>query len=315
VPVESPTKRLSSGNCITARTHRSTDLPNSMISNSSASVMALRQLAAANRPDGVHAYWLLDQSSLPQGKWLKRLVGRAAWVDVLSGESEDVFNGATPILLSASGACATPRFVDALYEAARFANSVSLIDSTLNLIELQVMLCDNARIELPDAFEALLRHFDTRTLPLLPRLLRASQYGSFMQAISRWVYIDRWGQPQLMPAAQPAPMDQASQQLRLVLDEKQEAELIDDGLTDAVIDMLLTQQHPSLKELSPPEQFDAVEPLIQISRTQEMNEPLEAFAFVASALEHGADFNQREPWLSRMRQYRAKQCSLEEVFE
>jgi Domain of unknown function (DUF4123) len=277
--------------------------------------MALRQLAAENRPDEVHAYWLLDQSSLPQGKWLKRLVGQAAWVDVLSGESENVFNGATPILLSASGACATPRFVDALYEAARFANSVSLIDSTLNLIELQVMLRDKARIELPDAFEALLRYFDTRTLPLLPRLLHAWQYDSFMRAITRWAYIDRWGQPQLMPAAQFAPKDQASQQLRLVLDEKQEAELIDDGLTDAVIDMLLTQQHPSLKELSPPEQFDAVEPLIQNSRAQEMTEPLEAFAFVNCALEHSADFNQREPWLSRMKQYHAKQCSLEEVFE
>jgi Domain of unknown function (DUF4123) len=284
------------------------------IDSSATPTSALHQLASESRPDGVRAYWLLDQSSLPQGSWLKRLVGQTAWVDVLSGESEIAFNGATPILVSASGACATPHFVEAVCRAGRYANSVSLIDSALNLHELRDLLHQNARIELPDAFEAVLRYFDTRTLPFLPQLLHALQYAVFMRSILRWAYLDRRGQLKFMPTAQSSPDAQDAQRMRLVFDEKQEAQLIDDGLTDAVIDMLLTQQHIALQELSPPEQFDVIDPLIQRARAQEMTEPLEAFAFVAGALEQGVDFNQREPWLSRLRQYRAKQCSLEEVF-
>jgi hypothetical protein len=275
---------------------------------------AFHQLATTARLDGVHGYWLLDQSSLPQGAWLKRLVGHGLWVDVLSGKSETAFNGASPVLVSASGACATPQFVKSLYRTARFANSVSLIDSELTLGELQVVLCENARIELPEAFEAVLRYFDTRTLPLLPRLLHPLQYAAFMRASSRWAYLDRWGEPRFMPAAQPLSQEQASQPGRLVLDEAQETQLIDDGLTDAVIDMLLTQHHPALSELTPPEQFDVVGPLVKNAEAAGLTEPPQAFAFVATALEHGASFDQREPWSSRLKQYRAQQCSLEAVF-
>lgn len=279
------------------------------------STLSLLQQAVNTKADGTKAYWLLDQSSLPQGTWLKRLVGQSNWVDVLGGTSEATFNGATPILVTASGACATPRFVEALYRAGRFANSVSLVHSALNLAALQDLMHQSAHIELPDAFEAMLRYFDTRTLPLLPQLLSAPQYAAFMHSISHWAYLDRWGQLKFMPAARPSPEKREAKRMGLVLDEKQEAQLIDDGLTDAVIDMLLTQQHPGLQALSPPEQFDVVEPLIQSARAQGLTEFLEAFAFAANALEQGGDFNQREPWLSRLKHYRAKQCSLEEVFE
>jgi hypothetical protein len=258
--------------------------------------------------------WLLDQSSLPQGIWLKRLVGQGRWVDVLSGPSETAFNGATPVLVSASGACATPHFVQALHRAARFANSVSLIDSELELDELQCVLCQNARVELPKAFQAVLRYFDTRTLPLSPRLFYPPQYAAFMRSILRWTYLDRWGQPQLIPSAERPFQEFSLGPVRLVLDEKQEPQLIDDGLTDAVIDMLLTQHHPALSALTPPEQFDVVGPLVKNAEAAGLTEPPQAFAFVATALEHGASFDQREAWSSRLKQYRAQQCSLEAVF-
>lgn len=286
-----------------------------MTSNSSiTATLALNQLAAEARSDGVYGYWLLDQSSLPQGAWLKRLVGQGRWVDVLSGPSETTFNGATPVLVTARGACATPHFVEALHRTARFANSVSLIDSELELDELQVVLCQNARVELPEAFEAVLRYFDSRTLPLLPQLFYPRQYAAFMRSISRWTYLDRWGQPQLMPSAERSFQELSVGSVRLVLDEKQEAQLIDDGLTDAVIDLLLTQHHPALSELAPPEQFDVVAPLVQTAKDAGFAEPPQAFAFVATALEHGVGFDQREPWSSRLTQYRAQQCSLEAVF-
>ena len=139
------------------------------------SLDALRSLLAQVQSDGAQWYWLLDQSALPQRGWLRRHVGRAQWVDLLSGNAETAFNGATPVLVRASGttACAaTPgSFVGALYRVGRFANAVSLLSSALSIDDLQAALCERSRIDLPGNLEAVLRYFDTRTLPLLPQPL------------------------------------------------------------------------------------------------------------------------------------------------
>ena len=279
---------------------------------------ALRSLLAQEQSDGAQWYWLLDQSALPQRGWLRRHVGRAQWVDLLSGKPETAFNGATPVLVRASGTtagAATPgSFVGELYRVGRFANAVSLLSSALSIDDLQAALCERSRIDLPGNLEAVLRYFDTRTLPLLPQLLTPQQYAEFTDNVHRWVYLDRCGTVQCLPTPTPLPGEHLPALTRLKLDDAQEAMLIDDGLTDAVIDLMLTQRHTALLDRPPPEQFDIVDPLVRAARAGELTEPFEALAYAATALAEGVDFNQREPWLSRLKQYREKRCSLDEVF-
>ena len=279
---------------------------------------ALRSLLAQEQSGGAPWYWLLDQSALPQRGWLRRHVGRAQWLDLLSGKSETAFNGATPVLVRATGttagAATTDSFVGELYRVGRFANAVSLLSSALSIDDLQTALCERSRIDLPGNLEAVLRYFDTRTLPLLPQLLTPSQYSAFTRDIQRWVYLDRWGAVQCLPTATLLRGESLPAPIRLKLDDVQEAMLIDDGLTDAVIDLMLTQRHTALLDRSPPEQFDTIDPLVRAARSAELTEPFEALAYAATALAEGVDFSQREPWLSRLKQYREKRCSLEEAF-
>ena len=281
-------------------------------------VDALRSLLAQEQSGGAPWHWLLDQSALPQRGWLRRHVDRAQWVDVLSGKSETAFNGATPVLVRATGttagAATTDSFVGELHRVGRFANAVSLLSSALSIDDLQTALCERSRIDLPGNLEAVLRYFDTRTLPLLPRLLTPSQYSAFTRDIQRWVYLDRWGAVQCLPTATLLRGEPLPAPIRLKLDDAQEAMLIDDGLTDAVIDLMLTQRHTALLDRSPPEQFDTIDPLVRAARSAELTEPFEALAYAATALAEGVDFSQREPWLSRLQQYREKRCSLEEAF-
>lgn len=276
---------------------------------------ALRELIAQQRAEGEQLYWLLDQSALPQSQWIARHIGGADWIDLLSGESERHFNGASPIIVDAFGASehASLRLADELYRVGRFANAISLITSPLPIARLQAEMHQSVRIDLPGNLEAMLRYFDTRSLPLLPRLLLPQQYAALLQGIKRWSYLDRWGAMRHMPTVA---LSNTSTLVpsRIALDEAQEAALIDDGLTDAVIDLLLTQGHPALLDLSPPAQFEAIDPLVIASRGFGLGEPFETLAFVGKALGEGIEFSHGERWRGLLSAYRGQRSSLDEVF-
>lgn len=279
------------------------------------SLGALRQLIARPSTERSRPYWLLDQSALPQRGWLGRNIGRAEWIDLLGGASQDRLNGASPIIVSAVGRneAANLHFAEQLYGVGRFANAIGLIDSELPIAELQATMGRRARVDLSGNLEAVLRYFDTRTLPLLPKLLSASQYANFMEGLQRWAYLDRWGDVNSLPPADASVVPAAASN-RLVLDEAQEAMLIDDGLTDAVIDLLLTQQHPAVQERSPPEQFDLIDPWVDAARAVGLREPFEALAFVGKAVAEGTEFCRSEWWRTRLNDYLQQRCSIEEVF-
>jgi Domain of unknown function (DUF4123) len=283
-----------------------------------ASPHALRDLIAQHPAAGAgtQLYWLLDQSALPQDGWLRRQIGGADWLDLLSGRSETQLNGASPIIVATPDSDAPIRrhVADEIYRVGRFANAISLIETPLSISDLQAALRQRARIELPGNLEAVLRYFDTRTLPLLPRLLTPDQYARFAQGIASWTYLDRKGALQRLPLATLPQVGKANVQQRLQLDEAQEAMLIDDGLTDAVIDLLITQNHPALNDRTPPEQFDAIDPWVQAARGLGLCEPVEALAFVGKTLAEGIAFSHTEPWRQRLNAYRQKRCSIEEAF-
>jgi hypothetical protein len=248
---------------------------------------SLLEVTQAAESHGDHGYWLLDRSALPL-RWLSEKLNCQLWVDVLRGREAADRTAPTPVLIEAS-LDGQPdnrftRFANEVHGVAAYANAVSFLTSPLKIDALQAALRSRARIELPQKLEVVLRYFDTRTLPLLPTLFTPMQYAAFVKDVTTWHYLDRRGELLCLP---PAPLQQAGQlvaQAPWILDDAQEAMLIDDGLTDAAIDHLITQGLGDLLDLSPPEQFDKVDPVVMRARRQGVLEHTQVFEFVVDAL-------------------------------
>jgi Domain of unknown function (DUF4123) len=259
----------------------------------------------------VNAYWLLDQSALPPLPWFTEHLRQSNFMSVLQAEVRPALDGATPLLVAFDTASTqTFRFAQKLHAVAQFANAVCVLFSALPIAELQRALQTRLRIELPGRLAALLRLFDTRTLPTLPSILSAAQYAALMRGIEAWHFIDRWGALQRMPVAQG---DAAAAVEPLQLSQAQEQALIDDGLADAVIDLLITQRHPALLGKTPPEQFEVVQPLAATAQQLGLGEPPQALAFVVKAVEEGQNFHRRDPWAAALARFAAGRSGWEEA--
>ena len=248
---------------------------------------SLLELTQAAELHGEHGYWLLDRSALPS-RWLREKLNSSPWVDMLRGREATDRTAPTPVLIDASpdGQAENrfTRFANEVHGVAAYANAVSFLTSPLKMDALQAALRSRARVELPQKLEVVLRYFDTRTLPLLPTLFTPMQYAGFVQDVTTWHYLDRRGELLCLP---PGLLQQAGQLVAQpwVLDDAQEAMLIDDGLTDAAIDHLITQGLGDLLDLSPPEQFDKVDPVVMRARRQGVLEHTQVFEFVVNALD------------------------------
>lgn len=272
---------------------------------------ALEALLTRSEADDAHVYWLIDQSALPAPPWLQRHLQSVEWADLLQPGEQVSLDGATPLVLSYVDRQQTLRFATALFEVAQFANAVSLLVCSSPLRELRNALAARTRVVLSQNMQALLRFFDTRTLPQLPSVLSADQYALFMHGIDEWWFLDRWGDLQRMQHPSTAWAQTAS--LPIALDERQEQLLVDDGLSDAVIDLLITQRHPAVMDATPPQQYELVQPLVARAQRFGVSDPPQALAFVAKALEQGADFHECEPWAGKLALFAKGRCTLNEA--
>jgi Domain of unknown function (DUF4123) len=270
-------------------------------------IAALR--TAATPPDdpqagqAVNTYLLIDQSALPPPPWLNAPLKQWSFMGVLQAEVRPALDGATPLLVALDASSERAfRFAEKLYTVAQFANALSVLRSPLLLPDLQRTLQTHLRIELPGQMAALLRLFDTRTLPALPNILSQAQYAALMQGIDAWYFVDRWGALQRLPAPQ---RDVVAAAEPIQLSELQEQALVDDGLADAVIDLLITQRHPSLLDKTPPEQFEQIQPLAATAQQLGLRDPPQALAYVAKAMQEGEDFHRREPWAGALARFAA----------
>jgi len=269
----------------------------------------VQELAANER-----VYLLADQSGLPQITSIWPYVRRERWVSVL-GMAHGQPDGGTPLLIELAGLVSlrVPRgLLDQFYRHGRFANCLSLLCSELPLVELARALKQRTEAELPDRLPVVLRYFDTRTLPLLQKLLHPDQYASFMSCVRSWLYVDRCGQVQTMASASEDCSSTAFVP-PLLFDTRQERMLIDDGTVDAVIDQLIEQHHPVMLSATPPEQFDVVCGPAQAAAAFGISEVHDVMLFCCTALEHGAGFEQSNPWAQRLAQYQRGSMTLQEA--
>lgn len=259
-------------------------------------------------------YLLADQSGLPQITSIWPQARRKRWLSVL-GMTHEQPDGGTPLLIELAGVDSprVPRaLLDLFYRHGRFANCLSLLCSDLPLAGLAQALKERTEAELPDRLEVVLRHFDTRTLPLLPQLLHPDQYAGFMSCVRSWHYVDRYGEVRALASAIEA-YSSAAFVPPLVLDALQERMLIDDGTIDAVIDQLIEQQHPAMLSASPPQQFDVVCGPAQAAASLGVSDVLDVTLFCCAAIEHGAGFEKSSPWAQRLAQYQRGSMTLQEA--
>lgn len=238
----------------------------------------------SSQANNENAYWLLDRSALP-ADWCSRYAPAQPWIDLLRGDGFPQKNAVTPVLVEVQD---NPKkfqdFIGIIHRDVKYANAVALITTPLDMSALQKTLCCRSRVELPDKLEVVLRFFDTRSLNVLPAVLTPEQYAQFLKDITAWYYLDRYGEVQCLPIARRT-QEPYLEDARFVLSAKQEAMLIEDGVTDAVIDHLLTQGLGGLLETLPPQQFDTVNPLVQEARQQGKHEYADVFEFVAETFQ------------------------------
>jgi Domain of unknown function (DUF4123) len=255
-------------------------------------------------------YLVVDQSALPNIRKFWSSIAETSWAMIL-GDADQQPDSGSPFVMDVSNVSRSPdlqKLIRRLQEQAQFANCFCILQSELGCKKIANELRKRSCAELPDHLEVVLRFFDTRTIPLLPKLLSAAQYAQFVACAKTWHYIDRFGMAQLMP---PATTDIDAEFVNpMVLNVEQEKLLIQDGLTDSVIDQLLTQRHPALHGLSPPEQFILVERVMNCGRPLGIDDTLDGTLFCYASFEHGQDFVEREPWRARLQQFRRNELSL-----
>ena len=260
---------------------------------------------------GVYLVW--DQSGTPGARALWRGLDGAPRRALLADHDARP-DGASPVVFDVSGAVHDKRLqrgLRTLAEYARFANALSLIDSPLELDALAAALRERAFAQLPERLVVVLRFFDTRTLPLLPRLLTPDQYAGFGSCAAGWYYLDREGCVRTLP--RPAATVPFSGPL--TFDDKQERMLIDDGVCDAVIDQLLDMRHPSLRDLNPPQQHALIDRWTTAARRLGIAEIVDVVLFCCTAHQHGDDFARRAPWCDKLAAYRSGTMRLDEALD
>lgn len=145
---------------------------------------------------------------------------------------------------------------------------------------------------LPQSLDVLLRFFDTRVLSRLLTALSPGQRDAFLSVAAVWAFPDRWGQLLVERALGVADSDTGP----LRLDVRQEAQLIDAGDADAMVDTLLGQQDASLARLLPPEQYEMVNAALTRAQALGIHRRDEQVAFCSLYAELGADFPEQTPW-------------------
>jgi Domain of unknown function (DUF4123) len=170
-------------------------------------VIALQWLEGQAADVSEQIFLLFDQSAMPNVRSMWPAISGFEWMPVL-GSADRQPDGGSPVLMDISQLSTSKPMRDVLrrmHREARLANCLSILKSPLDCRTLAQILHARTQLNLPDHLRVVLRFFDTRTLPLLPRLFGAAQYADFMSCVTAWHYLGRDGQARGLPAASVKP--------------------------------------------------------------------------------------------------------------
>jgi Domain of unknown function (DUF4123) len=258
---------------------------------------------------------LADQSALPRIADIRQTLAHVKVLNVLDPSAQPPADGASPLLIDITdldASAAARRVLSWLCEQGAYANALTVLRSAFRLPALQQALRIRTEAELPDRYAVLLRFFDTRVLPRLFEILADEQKAAFFGCAAEWHYVGREGA--LIKLATQTTSDRIEFRPPLYLGAEQQNALIDACLTDAVIDQLINRSHAAVLAATPPEQYRLVAPLVHAARGYGLREVTAAREFCMLALDQGADFCEREPWATRLREVRAGRLLPQDCF-
>lgn len=170
---------------------------------------------------------------------------------------------------------------------------------------------------LPQDMRASLRFADARVLPVLHALLHEDQAVAFFGGIQAWWYVDRAGDLQALrlpalprPGGTAAPEDVPP----LVLDQRQEAALLQAAEVDAVI-ALLMQHDARAAAMDRPQRFAFVAAQLQAARRWGIAAPMDQALYCMAAMQLGAGFDQAPAWTAALQEVLEGRSTLAQALE
>lgn len=281
-------------------------------SSSFATFVAARLHASAG---ALHRYLLIDQAAMTGCNVPRELRWTGAAADLLTRRAVDWQGGASPVLLQApeqglntGELAAWKRWAERWQQS----NAMGYLESPMAPDTLAKALAERLRVKLDGGIEVIVRWFDARVLGALMGVLSPVQLAWLLRPTTLWVSPTRQGglcsdprsNRELPVSDQPPP---------LVLTQSQESALLDLGEADAIIDILLTREHPALMAKLPAQQHQAIVPLRNAARAHGLHQISDLVLYCVAGLEEGEGFDQREPWRSRLAQAAQTGCSLMSV--
>lgn len=261
---------------------------------------------------GQHHYLLVDAAVADGCNMAAELRLNTMAIDVLTGESCRWRDCASPVLLSLPAQPFSPSTAQATERAMekwRYANAFIYIECSLSEEHMRSSLLARTFAVLPQNLDVLLRYFDTRVFDRVLIALTPEQRQAFLSAGTTWAFPDRWGHLRMARAA--TGDDNFARPLRL--DDQQEAILIDAGDADAMVDTLLNQQHPSLEQLLPPEQYEAVDAALKQALSLGIQPHSAQVAFCSLCLELGSGFQEQMPWSQWMPEVKTGKRNFDQI--
>lgn len=244
---------------------------------------------------GTYRYLLVDASATHPLNVARILGLEGRSTDLLTAERCNWPNCASPVLIEVpdvacpEASAASARF----FETWRYANCFTFIESSHPWGTTLDALRARTAAVLPDDVPVLLRFYDARIFPRVLEVLDAEQRQRFLGIARRWVVPGRQGELHAIESEE-TPQDRHPSPLPLTRD--QEAALIDASDVDAMVDLLLNQNHPSLTAALPPEQHDRVEAALTSAKSLAIGNGSDQIAYCALYLELGPGFMEQEPW-------------------
>ncbi|MBT9567512.1 MAG: DUF4123 domain-containing protein [Thiobacillus sp.] len=246
----------------------------------------------------MHRYLMIDTSATRPVNVGRSLPLGGSSVDLLTGRLCDWRKCANPVLLELPDAAFDEQSISAassFFETWHFANCFTFIESSLNWSSTLLALRTRTVAVLPDHVPVMLRFYDARILPVLLRVLSPEQRHQFLGIARRWAFPGRKGELCLIESDESL---HDSYPTPLSLTPDQEAALIDAAEVDAMVDLLLNTNNPTLAAALPPEQHELIEAALSSANSLKIRQGSDQVAYCTLYLELGPDFMTQDPWRS-----------------
>lgn len=256
----------------------------------------MEKTLACDAESDTHRYLLVDTSATRPTNIAQSLRLNGSSADLLTGDTCDWRDCASPVLLelprlasNASAVLAAGTF----FATWHYANCFTYIESSRAWSTALPALRARTEAVLSDSVDVLLRFYDARIFQTLMRTLGSEQRDQFLAFGSLWAVPGRHGELHLIKG-NGSQNDCLTSPLPLTAG--QEAELIEAAEVDAMVDLLLNENNLKIAAALPPEQYERIQAALTDTKKLNIKIRSDQVAYCSLYLELGPGFHEQKPW-------------------